>query len=266
MRSFGFTIVLNGLHHLQHQDQTDRLLKVFDRWAVAEGASSNTGSTYWCKPALPAYHDNGRSTDGTLEYLWELVAKNPKLLLAHSPEGCWPSKDEQVRAAVAELRKELDPGETVFLWEIDADEVWEEWDMRAAEQTLLKSGCKEGRFTCDYFLGPRHKARGMWGEGRRNEYRRLWIWSGEEVISHEPPAFAGLRTFANLPQRFRHYAYYFEQDVLFKSLWYGGHEGVYDGWKIMLGHEDGDYPLGLLFPGNAMSTATRNSWIQIGDE
>ena len=70
------------------------------------------------------------------------------------------------------------------------------------------------------------------GECINDTYRRLWDWSGELFKTHEPPSLDGKNgPGLLLPQRFNHYAYYFEEDVKFKEIYYGGYEGLLERWN-----------------------------------
>lgn len=233
-----FTIILNGKHHLLHKNYYKFMLENFDYWAICEGASRNKGSTKWCKPMPEKYYDHhGSSVDGTMEFLKEI--KNDKTGVVF-PKRMWESKDEQVNAALTMARefrfRDKNADEKCFLWEIDIDEQWNKDSLDGAEKILVAMKAKTGQFLCNYYVGEDSQgkklvARGEWGEGKRLPYRRLWDWGGEMFISHEPPELEyGNGITFTLPQRFNHYAYYFEQDVKFKSEWYSGHERIYENW------------------------------------
>lgn len=226
-----FTIIHNGLHHLKHNNQSEKILSMCDKWIVVEGASRSNGSTKWCKEFPNHLHKNGASVDGTREYLYDFSQKNENLVYIPST-GFWDSKDEQVNHAIAEVRKITD---RCFLWEIDADEQWEPETMDAAEKELRLTGSKAGAFRADCYIGKNLMAIGDWGEAKTYGYTRLWDWEGENFICHEPPLIESMprKDPTMLSQRFRHYNYYFEKDVEFKDQWYGGHEGILERWKLL---------------------------------
>lgn len=266
----GFSIILNGLHHLQHNDYAEYLANNLDLWIIAEGASLNQGSTQWCKEMPDKYHKFGISNDGTWEYVVKLSDSYPNVKIVNhfikhleykDDDYCrfWKSKDHQVNACIAYLKYmnfswKVDP---IYLWQIDIDEQWKMEDMAQAEKKLGSSGCRTGMFHCDYWVGPNLQARGEWGEGLKLPYRRLWIWEGEDFKTHEPPVLGdGSLTEFLLSQRFQHYAYYFEKDVQFKNDWYSGHEGILERWKklnnIQNLHKIGtSFPIGDLLPKNS---------------
>lgn len=226
-----FTIIHNGLHHLQHNNQYQRILQSVDSWVVVEGASRSNGSTQWCKDFPDHLHSNGGSTDGTREFLSRLAGKEPKLVYVES-DGFWDSKDQQVNRAIDEVRKLT---HSCWLWQIDIDEQWDEPAMIAAEKELEASGSVAGTFRADCRIGKNLRAIGEWGEAKTFGYIRLWRWSGQKFMCHEPPILEGQFEVdpKMLTPTFVHYNYYFDQDVKFKDSWYGGHEGIYDRWKLI---------------------------------
>ena len=248
-----FTIIFNGLHHLQHNNYAEFLLNRFDYWAVVEGASGNTGSTGWCHSMPGEYHTNGASVDGTREYLDELQKKHPNLLLVKS-DGLWSNKDEQVNRAIDELEKVNHRG---YLWEIDIDEQWTDENMAAAENMLTEKGARTGEFYANHFVGKDIVARGYWGEGKGLPYRRLWDWKGERFARHEPPELEGGNDPTELlPQYFNHYSYYFEKDVAFKDKWYGGHQGIHRKWLELQKETTFPQPISRLIRGHYGRSAT----------
>ena len=205
-----------------------------------EGAAHSNGSTRWCKEFPPHLHNNGRSVDGTHEFLLEMSTKYPNLIYVPS-NGFWHSKDEQVNRAVAEVRKITD---RCHLWQIDADEQWTAESMSRAESELDAQDGIAGAFRAQCLVGKRLRAIGEWGECRTHGYIRLWKWSGQNFICHEPPLLNGAgRDAVLLSPRFIHYNYYFEQDVRFKDSWYGGHEGIYERWSLLNSLSARNFPL-----------------------
>jgi len=237
MARIAFTIILNGLHHLKHNNYLEYLNPLFDKWVFVDGAVHATGSTGWCVDVPQAYHNNGKSIDGTVEFL--KTFKNVTVVECNS---VWPNKDEKVNAAIDEIRKTHTSG---FLWQIDADEQWDIGDIIDAEDVLILEKARMARFECNYFVGPGLIAKGIWGEGSGVDglkYNRLWNWSGEYFKSHEPPELYGGNGIETvLPQRFNHYAYYFEDDVKFKQIFYKDSvpEDLIDRWKSI---QNGSYP------------------------
>lgn len=234
MKRVAFTIILNGLHHLTHKSFFSKMLEQFDLWVIIEGVARPGGSTSWCRDIDEAFHKNFLSADGTTEFLD--ANKNSKLIVIRPNCGPWSSKDEQVNAGINEIRKKY---KKCFLWQVDVDEHWESHQLKEAEDILLENKGKTGCFLCDYFVGPNQQVFGEWGECTRDTWRRLWYWEGEEFATHEPPTLLGRNGPGYLlPQRFKHYSYYFEKDVLFKEKYYGGYDGLYERWKKVQRNRD----------------------------
>jgi hypothetical protein len=227
-----FTIIYNGLHHMQHKGWAEFMVANFDHWVVVEGHSRPNGSTRWCKKlSIPA-----RSTDGTHEYLMELASNTPHLHYL-SPNRYWLSKDHQVNQAL-ELARHYT--QHAYLWEVDADEHWRAEDLSAAEQYADDSAATGFGFQFNHYVGPNLIALGEWGSGVLN---RLWKWDGQPMRSHEPALLMGQRRTELVPDiKFDHYSYYFEQDVKFKSMYYKGHEAVYSKW-LELQSGSNTYPM-----------------------
>lgn len=253
----GFTIVLNGLHHLTHGGYAEYLAGALDHWVIVEGAAMPGGSTNWCKDTGEKYSRAGRSVDGTVEFLHDLAARHKNVHLRLSA-GAWGSKDAMVNAAADVLRAAVPPDARAHVFQIDIDEQWAVQEMDEAIEHLgyMEADC--GQFLCDYYVGPGLVARGEWGEGLREPYVRLWKWrKGFAFDTHEPPLLIGGNQFTTLlPQRFKHYAYYFEQDVAFKNDYYSGHDGVLDRWRELQAETSWPQPISRLISGPWGKTVT----------
>jgi len=224
-----FTIILNGKKHLLHNNYYETLLDAFDKWVIVEGVAEPGGSTSWCKALPDKFHKNWLSNDGTTEFLNELQKKTNKLVVVRKNNSPWSSKDEQVNAAIDAIKRSTNK---CFLWQIDIDEQWTKKDISSSEQYLKENNAKTGCFLCNFYVGKNLLAKGMWGEGRYLPYRRLWKWEGEEFKTHEPPTLKGKNGPGILiPIKFNHYAYYFEDDVIFKENYYSGYEGLHNRWN-----------------------------------
>ena len=257
MKRIAFTIILNGLHHLKHNDYAEYLAKNLDYWIIVEGACQSQGSTKWCKEMPDKWHKGGQSIDGTTDFICDLRAKYPNKITHYVIRNeMWDSKDQMINHAIFHIKDEMKIN-NCFLFEIDIDEQWTIEQMAEAEQMLIDQGGKTGLFLADFYVGENLLAKGEWGEGKKLPYRRLWKWEGEYFKTHEPPVLEG----GNgreilLPQRFKHYAYYFEQDVKFKNDWYGGHEGIYERWLALQKETEFPQPISRLITGGWGKTKT----------
>jgi len=266
-----FSIILNGKHHLLHDNYYDFITKNFDLWIIAEGASLSQGSTNWCKKMPDKYHNKGHSVDGTVKFLEELCNNNENVFLSNhytfnnsyidNNTKFWHSKDDQVNSCINVLlhyylgkynyNYKSQRKEKIFLWEIDIDEQWDLPSIEQAENDLIISGNTMGEFLCNYWVGVNLQAKGEWGEGKLLPYRRLWIWNFTKFKQHEPPILIDTDKGILLNQKFDHYAYYFKQDVEFKNDWYSGHEDILAKWKI-LQQESINKPIGWKCSINAL--------------
>lgn len=239
-----FTIILNGIHHLKHNDYGNLIPKIFDYWVIVEGAASNKGSTRWCKDILEDYHKNGNSIDGTIDYIKDVLQKNHKNIIFIEADGIWPSKDYMVNRAVDEIKKLTD---SCFLWQIDIDEQWTKDQIVKSERELVSRGASTGEFLVYQFLGEGIIASGKHWAG--NPFIRLWDWSGEHFKTHEPPVLENNnRNKILLTEKMKHYSFYFEQDVKFKDKWYTDHEGCYDRWVELKKEKNFPQHITYLFP------------------
>lgn len=234
MKRVAFTILLNGRHHLEHNNFFNEMLKKFDLWVIVEGVANPGGSTSWCREPDKDFHKNFLSVDGTTEFLDN--NKHNKLVVVRPDNRAWISKDEQVNRAIKVVKERFNE---CFLWQVDVDEQWSLEQLEEAEKILKEKNGKTGCFICNYFVGKNQQVFGEWGECTLDTYRRLWHWEGEEFETHEPPKLKGKNGPGYLlPQRFNHYSYYFEQDVKFKEAYYGGYEGLFERWKGIQANRD----------------------------
>lgn len=217
-----FTIIYNGKQHLLHNDFAINMAKNFDYWILVEGAANNGGSTAWCN----RHKGNIHSDDGTIDLI-EILKETNKNIIHVSNSRKWNSKDEQVNAAITEVKKLTDK---CFLWQVDADEYWTIIDIIANEEYLNYFDADAGLVEFDHYVGDGLLAVGDWGSG---VHKRIWKWSGQRFLSHEPPLLENEKRSIVCPEKYKHYAYYFEEDVRFKAEYYKGHESVYSGWKYL---------------------------------
>lgn len=244
MKRVAFTIVLNGIKHFEHNNFYDTMCENFDTWVIVEGVANNGGSTSWCQNVDQTFHKNFLSVDGTTEFLNDNIRDN--VIVIRKQGEAWMSKDEQVNAAMKIIQEKYTE---CFLWQVDVDEQWSRAVLESAEAKLLANGGKTGCFCCDYFVGPNQQVFGEWGENKSEPYRRLWHWKGELFKTHEPPQLDGRNgPGLLLPERFKHYSYYFSEDVLFKEKYYGGYEGLFDRWKNIQGNKGTIHVSELLGP------------------
>lgn len=246
-----YTIILNGLHHIKHNDYYIKMLDNFDYWVVVDGANKSLGSTSWCKSIPDEYHNNGASNDGTVEFLSSIQENYENLIFVKS-NGLWNSKDEQVNVAISEIKKITNE---CYLWQIDIDEQWDLDSLKLAEEILKSNNAKTGIFNCEYYVGDNLVSKGEWGE---SNYIRLWDWKGEYFHMHEPPIIIGGngKTININDVKFKHYSYFFEKDVKFKNDYYSGHDDIYNKWLEIKKRDDFPIHISNLISGNWGRTNT----------
>lgn len=229
-----FTIIYNGLHHLQHNGFAEFMAANFDLWVVVEGHARPGGSTSWCKfiPVDPV------SNDGTIDYM-EQFCRNHKNVKFYSHGRFWHSKDMQVNHALDMIRARTS---NAMLWQVDCDEVWSIKDIEKAEHIALSRYENAFSFQHHQYVGENLIASGGWGD---SSVTRLWKWKGEFFTSHEPAAIQGQKDYFIPGLKFHHYSYYFERDVIFKSQYYRGHEKVYENWLRLQSKTETDFPLNI---------------------
>jgi len=215
------TILYNALHHLRHNDWADFMAANFDHWIVVEGLASNGGSTNWCKSlTLPP-----RSTDGTHEVMEDAAAIYDHIHY-YSPGARWISKDQMVQKAIAMI-----PVKKCYLWQVDADEQWTKEQLVSIENRLGKSSAKVAQCQFRHHV-KQYIAKGAWGSGW---VKRVWKYTqGQQFKSHEPPTLTGEgKQILQVPEKFEHFSYTFEQDVAFKSKYYRGYEQLQEKWRSL---------------------------------
>jgi hypothetical protein len=238
MKRIAISIVFNGINHLKNQfkwsDKDGKHLGVYqniDHWIFVQGASKSTFCTSWCKSIPEEYHSNGNSIDGTIPFLENLSKLYPNKITVINTAGFWDGKVSMFNEALKLVN------EPCYLWEIDIDEYWTATQMSNAEKILDHLGADIGSFNCDYLLSDDIIVKGAWGEALGTGYRRLWKYKPHSrFIAHEPPVLENASKMVSpyLMPRFKHLSYYYEEDVIFKSKWYGNHHNIYNGWRDIL--------------------------------
>lgn len=252
---YALTIVYNAKHHLLHNDFSDKMLQMFDKWVIVEGFSRNGGSTSWCTSIRPPH----QSTDGTIETCQDLASQNPTKVLFYSSGVGYASKDVQVNKGI-EMLQGCEPA---WLWQVDADEQWTLEDLEGAEEMLEKDLTIAGAFQFYHYLckdvnGKQLIGKGAWGDGLST---RLWWWEGQKFKTHEPPIMEGQKEIKELPQKYIHYSYCFEKDVEFKSKYYKGYRPVIHNWRA-LQKKRFSYPISAKYLlGSGTTVDIRNSFI-----
>lgn len=249
MKLNAFTLVLNGMPTLPSVFFALNALPKSQpwHWYVVEGASLNVNCTAWCQEQEPTL-----STDGTTEFL-NMLSIHPRVTIFR--KELWTGgKVEMANVALSEMRE---PG---VLMQIDADELWQTAQLQEIAEMFEDSPWLNARFFCRYFVGPDLITGGTNSYGNKSdEWLRAWRFvPGSRFVSHEPPRLeypkgvcldgGRYMTREETLQRkliFNHYSYAFENQVHYKSLFYGyGEEGL-NGWRQLQQVSRGAFPLKL---------------------
>lgn len=257
-----FTIVLNGDPFIQRHIEQFRRIDGPWHWHVVEGVSELAHDTAWSLKRggrIPHnLHKNGRSTDGTTEYLDRLAAEFPhNVTVYRKPPGrFWDGKIEMVNAPLANIQ------ETCILWQVDADEMWTAEQVHAGRRMFAEHPLAGAAFfLCHYFVGPDKviTSHNTYGNHVGYEWIRAWRFTpGCRWKAHEPPQLmkptehgwcdlAKVRPIMHDETTarglvFQHYAYATEAQLRFKESYYGYADAVAQ-WRRL--QEAGSFPVML---------------------
>lgn len=242
-----FTIVLNGMPFLRYHIEMLKRLPIPWHWHVIEGVAALKHDTAWSVSRggyiSDEVHIQGRSVDGTSEYLDELAREHPgRISIYRKPRGeFWDGKLEMVNAPLAAVP------DGALLWQIDADELWTvEQAVQLRELFLAEPGRTAAYFWCTYFVAPSLVVgtRNTYGNQGSIEWLRAFHFrAGCRWAAHEPPILqdAAGRNLAGLwPFRqeeteprglvFQHFAYADRSQLAFKESYYG-YLGAIEAWE-----------------------------------
>lgn len=242
-----FTIVLNGEPFIRHHIEVFRQLPFDWHWHVIEGVADLKHDTAWSlknQARIPEdLHREGRSVDGTSEYLDSLAAEHPgRVTLYRKPSGIfWDGKLEMVNAPVPNLP------DGCLLWQVDADELWTVEQVEAVRAQFLQAPERQAAyFWCHFFVGPAmvvttrgtYGNHGTWEWLRVHRFKRGCRWS-----RHEPPQLADAQgklvakgsvftqdEMERCGAVFHHMAYAIEAQLAFKESYYG-YTGAVSQWR-----------------------------------
>jgi glycosyltransferase involved in cell wall biosynthesis len=278
-----FTLVLNGEPFIRHHIEAFRALPFRWVWHVIEGVADLKHDTAWSLSAggrIPeAFHEAGRSNDGTSAYLDRLAAEFPaQVRVYRKPPGAfWDGKREMTNAPLPHI------GEECLLWQVDADELWTTAQIVAARALFLEEPDRTAAFYwCWYFVGEDVvvTTRNCYAQNPAQEWLRTWRFRpGDSWARHEPPQLVRqmangtavdvgrLRPFAHAETEerglvFQHFAYATPAQVRFKELYYG-YAGALDAWRRL---QESKLParLGEFLPWvRDATTVGRPAWIGV---
>ena len=186
-----FTIVLNGEPFIRYHETMLAKLPFRWHWHVVEGVAALRHDTAWSTATggrvTDDIHRDGRSNDGTSEYLDDLARRFPGQVTIHRkpPGEFWDGKKEMVNAPLPAIDEEC------LLWQMDADELWTV-DQVAEMRRLFIAQPERGAayYWCWYFVGPGQviSTRFNYAQNPGQEWLRTWRFRpGDHWAAHEPP-------------------------------------------------------------------------------
>lgn len=248
-----FTIVLNGMPFIRHHIDQFRHLPFRWHWHIVEGAARLVHDTAWSLASggqLPeSCHRQGRSVDGTSEYLDDLAKRFPEqVTIYRKPPGTlWDGKLEMVSAPLAQIT------EPCLLWQVDADELWTRIQLAQGRQIFLDAPERTAAYYwCHFFVGPGLvvSSRNCYSQKGGQEWLRTWRYEpGDFWVAHEPPRLVRridqekgvdvgrINPFLNAETEahglvFQHFAYTTIEQLRFKEQYYG-YAGAVFRWLML---------------------------------
>ena len=255
-----FTIVLNGKPFIDYHIDVLKNLPFKWHWHIVEGVASLTHDTSWCLrfggEITEELHRNGRSKDGTSEYLDEIAAQYPENITVYrkAPGEFWDGKREMVNAPLENI------GEECLLWQVDVDEIWTLEQLCKTRQLFMNSPEKTAAFYwCWYFVGEELliSTRNCYAQNPQQEWLRTWRFQpGYTWATHSPPVLVEqmpdgqLKNIAAVNPLtheetekeglvFQHFAYVTSEQLQFKQQYYG-YQNAVSQWQSL--QEETNFP------------------------
>jgi glycosyltransferase involved in cell wall biosynthesis len=274
-----FTIVLDGEPYIRYHLEVLKNLRVPWHWHIVEGVAELSHDTGWSLAAGGKVPDdrykNGRSSDGTSEYLDVIAKENPSTIsLYRKPLGQrWDGKIEMVRAPLASISDEC------LLWQIDSDELWTADQIHTMHEMFQDAPQRYAAFFwCHYFVGPDKvvATRNCYAQNPAYEWLRVWRFQpGMQWTAHEPPTLtvqaldgtpynvALINPFTHTETEasglvFQHMSYTTESQVRFKEQYYG-YAGATQAWRELQNTKSSYVLLRNYFPWVTDSTLVQSA-------
>lgn len=242
-----FTIVLNGEPFIRYHIEIFKQLPFKWHWHIVEGVADLKHDTSWSLRLggrIPdELHQNGRSIDGTTEYIDELAKMYPDYVTVYrQPEGVfWQGKREMVNEPLFNMNEEC------LLWQVDVDEFWTTEQISTARQMFIDCPAKTAAFYWSWFFVGKNlvvSTRNCYSQNPGQDWLRTWRYKpGAVWVAHEPPTLveplpngewsnvAAVNPFLHAETEakglvFQHFAYAIEKQLQFKEQYYGYQNAV----------------------------------------
>lgn len=250
-----FTIVLNGEPFIRYHEAMLAALPFRWHWHVVEGVAALRHDTAWSTATgghiADDIHHQGRSNDGTSEYLDDLARRFPGQVTIHRkpPGEFWDGKKEMVNAPLPAIT------EPCLLWQVDSDELWTAGQVSEMRRRFIAEPRRSAAFYwCWYFVAPDKviSTRHNYAQNPGQEWLRTWRFQpGDVWAAHEPPTLVRPRPGGAPPLDiaamdpfthdeteaagavFQHFAYVTEAQLGFKESYYG-YAGARARWHDLL--------------------------------
>lgn len=242
-----FTIVLNGQPFIKYHIDIFKQLPFQWHWHIIEGVADLKHDTSWSLrlggKITDKLHKNGRSYDGTTEYLDEIAKLySDNITIYRQSEGVfWDGKKAMVNAPLVNIHEEC------LLWQIDVDELWTLEQICTTRKLFISHPEKTAAFYwCWYFVGENLiiSTRNCYAQNPQQDWLRTWRFKpGAFWAAHEPPIL--LETLADGSYQnigtanpflhqdtekqdliFQHFAYITPEQLQFKEEYYGYNNAV----------------------------------------
>lgn len=245
-----FTIVLNGEPFIRYHLDILKQLPFRWHWHIVEGVADLKGCSAWSLPLggrIPhEMHSNGRSVDGTTDYLDAIERSEPeRVTIYRKPSGeFWDGAIEMVNAPLPNITEEC------LLWQVDVDELWTIEQICRMRQLFSEHPDRMAAYYwCWYFVGEQLmiSSRHCYAQNPRQEWLRTWRYQpGNVWISHSPPILveqAGGRNIASIKPFmhdeteaaglvFQHFAYVTPDQLRLKEQYYG-YKNALSRWQLL---------------------------------
>ena len=248
-----FTIVLNGEPFIRYHIEVFKQLPFKWHWHIVEGVAELKHDTAWSLSlggkVTDEIHRNGRSNDGTTEYLDKLKQEYPdNITIYRKPKGIfWDGKREMVNAPLDNINQEC------LLWQVDVDELWTQEQICTTRQMFIDNPTKTAAwYWCWYFVGENLViiTRNCYAQNPQQEWLRTWRFKpGMNWQKHEPPCLgqlggdgewydvAAVNPFRHEETEkqglvFQHFAYVMNKQLQFKETYYGYKDAVLQWSKL----------------------------------
>lgn len=232
--SFGM-IVFNALSILPKGMLGACIENVYDiahEILISEGAvrpfGGNNGNASWATK-------DGRSTDGTLEFLRKFPDPEKKIKIFTKDDDFWDGKLEMCNAYITSMTGD-------YIWQLDSDEFYLKSDMQKIKQYLTINSVDEVDFYANHFFGDFDHCCDEKQRGWANviPWRRIFKHNpGDKWISHAPPIYGSHEGRNNILSRettlmmgikMYHYGYVNKTQAEFKKRYYSN-PTIYNAWK-----------------------------------